>query len=380
MSRADLDVLVAGAGVVGLAVARALALGGREVIVADRHSAAGMETSSRNSEVIHTGLYYDPHSLKARLCVAGRKLLYRYVRERGIGHRQCGKVIIASGPAAAEHLSKIVDRGAAAGVGSLERLSAAEVARLEPEVTADAGLFSPATGIVDSHQLMLSYLADIEAHGGIFVPNCSVTAITRDGDVFVVELGDGSMVTASRVVNSAGLHSGSLAAAIEPLAGKFRPEIRYARGAYFRPGKAPDFRRLVYPLPTNASLGVHATLDLAGGVRFGPDVEWTDDPQDYSLEASRAALFAEAISEYWPAVHQTELIPDYVGIRPKLVGPNEAPADFRIDGPAEHGVEGLVCLHGIESPGLTASLALGKLVAERLFEPPLAPSRVSATA
>lgn len=374
----DIDCLVVGAGVVGLAVARALALAGRDVVVVDRHPVQGMETSSRSSEVVHAGIYYAPGSLKARLCVAGRDALYDYVRERGIPHRQCGKIIIASGEHGAAELTKIRQRSVAAGAGTLEWLDKGELGRLEPEVVADVGLLSPLTGIIDSHELMLSYLADLQACNGLFVPNTAVRAIDRVGESFEVLLDGGESVTARAVVNAAGLHSGHLAAVTSPLAPVFRPTIRYARGAYFRPLKSPGFRHLVYPLPTNASLGVHATLDLAGQVRFGPDVEWIDDPEDYLLAPERAERFEEAIREYWPGVHGTELVPDYTGIRPKLCGPSDPPADFRIDGPREHGVAHLICLHGIESPGLTSSLALGELVTRRLFEAPLAPDHLSA--
>lgn len=380
MRRADLDTLVVGAGVVGLAAARAVALSGREVVIVDRHHCPGMETSSRSSEVIHAGIYYPPGSLKAKLCVAGRDALYRYAHERGIAHRRCGKLIIALGKTAWDDLARIARRSEEAGAGSLTRLSQEEVQALEPALSADAGLLSPMTGIIDSHHLMLSYLADIEAHGGMFVPNTAIESIEHSEEVFAVRLKDGGTVTAGRVINSAGLHSGLVAAMIEKLGDPFKPRIRYARGAYYRPAKSPGFRHLVYPLPTNASLGVHATLDLGGQVRFGPNVEWTDDPEDYSIDANGASEFASAIAEYWPAVRSTELTPDYVGIRPKLVGPQDGPADFRIDGPADHGIRGLICLHGIESPGLTASLALGDLVARRLLEAPLARHRVSARA
>ncbi len=378
MQRADIDTLVIGAGVVGLACARAAAITGQAVVVVDRHSTAGMETSSRNSEVIHAGIYYPAGSLKAALCVAGRDALYRYVRTRGIDHRQCGKIIIAQGATAADDLARIEQRAEAAGAGALTVLSKADVYALEPDVRADAGLLSPMTGIIDSHALMLHYLADIELHGGIFAPNTAVEDVRQSGTTFTVSLADGGIVTANQIINAAGLHSGAVADKIEPLGKAFRPAIRYARGAYFRPVRSPRFEHLLYPLPTNASLGVHATLDLSGQVRFGPDVEWTADPDDYSLDPSRAKQFRQAIREYWPAVDDTELLPDYVGIRPKLAGPHDPPADFRIDGPADHGIAGLICLHGIESPGLTASLALGELVAQRLMEPPLAPSGMSA--
>ena len=372
MKQADIDTLVIGAGVVGLACARAVALAGRDVVVVERNPMPGMETSSRNSEVIHAGLYYPARSLKATLCVAGRDALYRYARERGIAHRRCGKLIVARGPSAANDLARIARASEAAGAGALQTLGKAEIHALEPEIRADAGLFSPNTGIIDSHALMQHYLAEIENNAGIFAPHTSVEAIGLGEGVFQVSLAGGGIVTANRIVNAAGLSSGMIARKIQALGDRFKPTIRFARGAYFRPAKSPAFRHLVYPLPTNASLGVHATLDLGGQVRFGPDVQWTPDPDDYTLDPAIAGQFAEAIRHYWPAVDDTELVPDYVGIRPKLVGPGDPAADFRIDGPADHGIAGLVCLHGIESPGLTASLALAELVLCRLLEAPCA--------
>ena len=374
MSESQLDVLVIGAGAVGLACARALALMGREVIVADRHLVQAMETSSRNSEVIHAGIYYPVGTLKARLCVAGRDALYRYLTERGIPHRRCGKLIVASGEQADPGLEQICARSEAAGAGTLARLDRSQISALEPGVRGDRGLFSPLTGIVDSHALCVAFLGDLENAGGAFARGTAIGRIDRAGDQFRVHTADGGAFLARHIVNSAGLHSGTVAAAIEGLAPAFQPAIRYARGVYFRAAPTPRFRHLVYPLPTNASLGTHATVDLTGSVRFGPDVEWIDDPEDYSVDPARAEVFADGIRDYWPAIDEVELVPDYAGIRPKLAGPADPPADFRIDGPADHGIAGLVCLHGIESPGLTSSLTIGELVARRLFEDALAPA------
>lgn len=367
-----LEVLVIGAGAVGLAAARSIALAGYETIVVDRHMMQGMETSSRNSEVIHAGLYYAPGSLKARLCVAGREMMYRYARERNIPHRQCGKLIVAGGEVGALGLARIEQCAAAAGAGPLKRIDKAELLELEPEVAGDCGLLSPRTGLIDSHALMVSYLADLENAGGSFARQTSVARVDHRNDHYLVTLEDGAEVTARHVVNSAGLRSGDIAATIDALDAAFKPVIRYARGVYFKATNAPKFRHLVYPLPTNASLGVHATVDLQGQVRFGPDVEWISDRDDYTVDPARASQFAEGIRAYWPQIDPNRLIPDYAGIRPKLVGPGEPPADFRIDGPADHGLPGLICLHGIESPGLTSSLALGDYVARRLLEQPLA--------
>lgn len=365
-----LDVLVIGAGAVGLACARALAMAGREVIVADRHPVQAMETSSRNSEVIHAGIYYEPGSLKARLCVAGRDALYRYANERSVGHQRCGKIIVANGESGECGLARLQACAAAAGAGNLTPLGRSELAALEPDVRGDFGLFSPLTGIIDSHALSLAYLADLEHAGGAFARNTAIAGIEHRGDHFLVHTADGGEVYACNVVNCAGLHSGTVAQSITGLPEVFKPVIRFARGIYFKASNAPRFRHLVYPLPDNASLGVHATIDLAGEVRFGPDVEWIEDPHDYTLNRGRAEAFADGIREYWPDVEAELLFPDYAGIRPKLVGPGDPPADFRIDGPADHGLAGLVCLHGIESPGLTSSLALGSLVAARLSETP----------
>lgn len=366
------EVLVIGAGAVGLAAARAIALAGHETIIVDRHAMQGMETSSRNSEVIHAGLYYAPGSLKARLCVAGREMMYRYAGERRIDHRQCGKVIVASGDAGMRGLARIEQAAAAAGAGTLKRIDKAELAELEPEVIGDCGLLSPRTGLIDSHALMVHFLGDLENAGGSFARQTSVASVEYRGDHYLVTLEDGAEVTARHVVNSAGHRSGDIAATIDALDGAFKPVIRYARGVYFKATNAPKFRHLVYPLPTDASLGLHATVDLQGQVRFGPDVEWISDCDDYLVDPARASQFADGVREYWPQVDPDQLVPDYAGIRPKLVGPGEPSADFRIDGPTDHGLPGLVCLHGIESPGLTSSLALGDYVAQRLFEQPLA--------
>ncbi|WP_057882136.1 NAD(P)/FAD-dependent oxidoreductase [Tsuneonella troitsensis] len=369
----DLDVLVIGAGVVGLAAARALALAGREVVVVDRHGAFGTETSSRNSEVVHAGIYYPPGSLKARMCVAGRDALYRYAAERDIALKRCGKIIVANGDAGKSGLEAIAARAKASLAGPLDTLDRAAIAKLEPEVTAEFGLLSPLTGIIDSHALMLSYLGDLENAGGAFARNTNVRAIDRGPDGFIVEMDAGATLAVGHIVNAGGLRSDAIARSIAPLGDAFKPTLRYARGVYFKALNAPRFRRLVYPLPTEASLGTHATIDLTGAVRFGPDVEWITDPDDYHVDPHRAEQFAQGIADYWPAVDPSLLVPDYAGIRPKLVGPGQPPADFRIDGPADHGIAGLVSLHGIESPGLTASLPLGDLVARRIFEPPLAP-------
>jgi L-2-hydroxyglutarate oxidase LhgO len=366
------DVVVVGAGVVGLAVARALARAGREVVLLEAADAIGTGTSSRNSEVIHAGLYYPPGSLKARLCVRGRDMLYGYCAAHGIEYRRCGKLIVATEPAQHAALQALKARAEACGVHDLQWLSAAQAQALEPQLRCTAALLSPSTGIVDSHGLMLSLLGEAEAHGTMLALKSPLRQLRREGDGFVLQVGgdEGMQLRASAVVNSAGLFAVQLAAAFEGLPSQHLPPIHWARGHYFAcPGK-PAFTRLIYPMPDEAGLGVHVTLDLGGQMRFGPDVQWIDrtEPgaEDYRVQPERAAPFADAIRRYWPALPDGALQPAYAGIRPKLAGPGEPAADFVIAGPETHGVPGLVNLFGIESPGLTAALAIADEVAARL--------------
>jgi L-2-hydroxyglutarate oxidase LhgO len=363
----DFDVLIIGAGVVGLAIGRSFARHGREVTVVDRNYAFGMETSSRNSEVIHAGIYYPQGSLKARLCVEGRERLYAFAKERHIPFRKCGKVIVANAASTESGLSKIEAAAIGAGVNDLQWLDKKQAFALEPQVACSSALFSPSTGIIDSHALMLAYLAEIEAGSGCFVGNTNIVRIEpfKQGGFRLWLDGEQEPLTARTVINAGGLWATKVALSIDGLNPEIVPELRYARGVYFTldSGKAP-FEHLVYPLPDRASLGVHATLDLAGQVRFGPDVEWIDDPEDYHVDPARADAFVEAIADYWPAIRQHSLVPAYAGNRPKLCGLGDPPADFRIDGPEDTGIEGLCCLYGIESPGLTSSLAIGEYVAD----------------
>jgi L-2-hydroxyglutarate oxidase LhgO len=354
------DVVVIGAGVVGLACARALALGGREVLVLERHAIIGSETSSRNSEVIHAGIYYPAGSLKARLCVEGKALLYRYCAEAGVSHRRCGKVIVATEPA---HLAVLRDYQTQAlrnGAGPLEWLDGAAVRRLEPEVRAIAGVLSPSTGIIDSHGYMLALQGDLEAQGGLVVCNTAVRGLMADR-AGVRVMADGQDITARWVVNSAGLAAPELARQLVADA----PQAFFARGRYYGYSGPAPFSRLVYPVAQAGGLGVHVTVDLAGQIRFGPDVEWIDGV-DYRFDDRCRADFHAAIARYFPAVEFDRLMPGYTGIRPKISGPGDAAADFRIDGPGQHGVPGLINLLGIESPGLTASLAIAREVAARV--------------
>ena len=361
------DAIVVGAGVVGLAVARELALAGRAPLVLDGEAHFGSWTSSRNSEVIHAGIYYPPGSLKARLCVEGRDLLYAFCAARGVPYRRSGKIIFAHDHAQAGELDAIHTRAAQAGVHDLVRLDAKQARALEPELTCAEALFSPSTGIIDSHALMLAMLGEAEAHGAMLVTGSRVARITQAGGQWQVWLDEsaGPVVEAPVLVNSAGLAARNLALCMEGLDNAFVPPAFYARGVYFTySGKVP-FRHLIYPVPEPGGLGTHLTLDLAGQARFGPDVEWIDTV-DYTVDPARHARFAEAARRIWPALDPTRLQPGYAGVRPKITGPGEAAGDFVLSGPAEHGCAGLVNLFGIESPGLTASMAIACAVAEML--------------
>jgi len=357
------DCVVIGAGVVGLATARALALSGREVMVLEAHAGIGMGTSSRNSEVIHAGIYYPEGSLKAELCVRGKAMLYEYCRERGIGHRQLGKLIVAVDEDQTTQLEGYIDRAAACGVNDLRRVGRAELADMEPEVCGVAAVHSPSTGIVDSHEFMLNLHGDIENHGGLVVFNAPVSGAESVAEGLVLDIGGAAPVTllANTVVNAAGLYAQQFAGLIRGLNEEHVPACHYARGHYFvLEGRSP-FERLVYPIADQAGLGVHVTLDMGGQARFGPDVEWVDQV-DYRFDESRKADFVTAIRRYYPDLDESRLNPAYVGVRPKIVGPGAAAGDFVISTPRDHGVSGLVNLFGIESPGLTASLAIAERV------------------
>lgn len=357
------DCVVIGAGVVGLASARALALAGREVLVLEAEAAIGTGTSARNSEVIHAGIYYPQGSLKARLCVQGRRMLYAFCARAGVEHRRCGKLIVASEPEHVAGLEQIRQHALANGVEDLQLFDAGAVAALEPELRAVAGLFSPSTGIVDSHGLMLALQGEAEHHGMMLALRAPVVQMARVDDGFVLDVGgDAPMrLHATTLVNAAGHGAPALAAGMAGLDDKHAPRAWFAKGSYFSLSTRTPFRHLVYPLPEPGGLGVHLTLDLAGRARFGPDVEWVDG-LDYALEAQRGERFYEAIRRYWPGLPDGALQPAYTGIRPKISGPGQPNADFRIEGPAAHGVAGLVNLFGIESPGLTSSLAIGEHV------------------
>ncbi|TPJ20056.1 NAD(P)/FAD-dependent oxidoreductase [Mesorhizobium sp. B2-7-3] len=365
-----IDCVVAGAGVVGLAVARALALSGREVVVIEKADAIGTVTSSRNSEVIHAGLYYAPGSLKARLCVEGRRQLYAYCAEHTVGHRRAGKLIVASEPGQTHGLRAIEVNAKRCGVDNLQLLTRAEAESLEPALRCAGALLSPSTGIVDSHALMLSLRGDAEAAGASFAFLTCVAGAAIEADGIRIDTRDANgetfAVEAGAFVNTAGLDAQAVASRIEGFPRDLIPRQWLARGNYFAlPGRSP-FSRLIYPVPVEGGLGVHLTLDLAGNARFGPDVEWIDSV-DYTVDPSRSAVFYEAIRRYWPDLADGALQPAYAGIRPKLSGPGQPAADFVIQGPADHGVGRIVNLFGIESPGLTASLAIADHVAELLY-------------
>lgn len=362
----QVDCVVVGAGVVGLAAARALALAGREVLVLDAAEGIGTETSSRNSEVIHAGIYYPKGSLMARSCVAGRKMLYAYCAERGIPHSNCGKLIVATTEAEAEQLESIRARAAANGVDDLREISAADAQALEPALSCTAALLSPSTGIVDSHAFMLSLQGDTENAGGAFVfhaPVLSGRLLPEGGAELSIGGADPMELRCNLLVNAAGLHAPALARKLDGMPDALVPPAFYAKGNYFVLSGRSPFSRLIYPVPVPGGLGTHLTLDLGGQAKFGPDVEWVDRV-DYAVDPGRGTGFYAAIRRYWPGLPDGALQPGYCGIRPKTVAPGQPGQDFVVQGPREHGQPGLVHLFGIESPGLTASLALGEVVAE----------------
>ncbi len=365
MSDADADAVVVGAGVIGLAVARALALSGRSVVVLEAGARIGEETSSRNSEVIHSGIYYPQGSLKARLCVMGRVRLYDYCATHGVPHARCGKLIVAVDAEELLGIEALATRGAANGVDDLALRSAAEARALEPALSCVGALLAPSTGILDSHAYMLALQGDAEAAGAAFAFRAPFVSAQRTGAGFSVEVGGAApmRLAVGTLVNCAGLSATRVARAIEGLSDV--PETLYAKGNYFALRGRSPFRRLIYPAPQAHGLGVHLTFDLAGQARFGPDVEWVERV-GYDVDPDRSRGFAAAIRRYWPGLPEDALAPAYSGVRPKLSGPAEPAADFRIDGPEAHGVAGLVNLFGIESPGLTSSLAIAEEVLARL--------------
>jgi L-2-hydroxyglutarate oxidase LhgO len=357
-----MQVLVIGAGVVGLAVARAAAIAGHDVIIAEAASAIGTGVSSRNSEVIHAGLYYPTGSLRARHCPRGRRMLYDYCASHGVPHRKCGKLVVATNATEVERLDVVRKQAEINGVEGIAIIDAAAAKRLEPVLACIAALWSPETGIIDSHRYMLALRGDLEDRGGMIAFNTSIERLVPAAGGWRVHVADvPEPLDVDAVVNSAGLGAQRLAHATEGYPPERVPRLVLAKGNYFGFGGRPAFSRLVYPVPVPGGLGVHVTLDLAGRMRFGPDVEWIEQ-ENYDVDPARAAAFYQRIRDYWPGLPDNSLVPDYAGIRPKLTGPGEAAADFMIDPPQRHGQARLVHLFGIESPGLTAALSLGEEV------------------
>ncbi len=366
--------VVIGAGVVGLACARALARRGIETVILERNDTFGSETSARNSEVIHAGLYYPTGSLKAALCVAGRRKLYEFCATHGVSHRRCGKLVVATSAAQENRLAALQQQGQLNGVDDLRLLSAAEARVLEPALACSAALLSPATGIIDSRALMLALLGDAERAGAWLALHSPLRSGSIETRGFILESGgsDGLRFASTMVINAAGLWAPEVAASLAGFPAALRPVSHHAKGNYYALSGCSPFSRLIYPLPENGGLGVHLTLDLGGQARFGPDVEWLPPPTpgqpigslDYRVDPTRASAFAAEIRRYWPGLPTAALAPAYAGIRPKIAGCSEPPGDFLIQGPAQHGIPGLINLFGIESPGLTASLAIADYVAD----------------
>jgi L-2-hydroxyglutarate oxidase LhgO len=366
------DAVVIGAGVVGLAVARALALSprflGKELLVLEAANAIGTGTSSRNSEVIHAGIYYPQGSLKAQLCVEGKEMLYDYCEGRGIGFKRCGKLIVATNEAQVAQLQGIIAKAVANGVNDLVLLTREEARMMEPQLECVAAVHSPSTGIIDSHALMLSLQGDFENAGGLTVFNSAVAGVFIASDAIKIVMQDGTEIHTKTLVNAAGLSAPLIAKSMQGLDAKFVPQAYYAKGNYFTlSGKSP-FSRLIYPAPEAAGLGVHLTLDLGGQAKFGPDVQWVESADDLVVNPARGDAFYAEVRKYWPQLQDNALIAGYAGMRPKINAPTEAAADFMIQGQQDHGVAGLVNLFGIESPGLTSSIAIGQRVAAMLAE------------
>jgi L-2-hydroxyglutarate oxidase LhgO len=359
-----MQVLVVGAGVVGLAAARALALAGNEVIVAEAANAIGTGISSRNSEVIHAGLYYPTGSLRARHCPRGRRMLYALCASHGVPHRKCGKLVVATKADELARLEAIHAQALANGVEGVAIISAQEAQKLEPALACVATMISPETGIIDSHRFMLALRGDLEDHGGVIAFNTPIERLVPAQGRWQAHFGgsEPQSITVDAVVNCAGLGAQRLARATTGYPLERIPRLVLAKGNYFNYSGRPAFSRLIYPVPVPGGLGVHVTLDLAGRMRFGPDVEWIES-ESYDVAPARAQAFYASIRKYWPQLPDNSLAADYAGIRPKLSGPGEPAVDFMVEGPPQHGLPGLVHMFGIESPGLTCALSLAEEVA-----------------
>ncbi len=357
------DVIVIGAGVVGLAVGRALARGGRDVIVVERHDAFGTETSARNSEVIHAGIYYRPGGMRAKLCVPGRDMLYAYCKDHHVNHERCEKLIVANGDEEVAQLSAIRATAETNGVDDLQLLSGAEAVAMEPALQCDGALFSPSTGIIDSHGLMLALLGDLENAGGALALSSPIGGGRVVDDGVELDIGGDDPITlrAKMVINCAGLSSDKVAHAIAGIPAKTIPKLYYGKGQYFTySGKAP-FSRLIYPIPAKDSQGTHYTRDLGGQGKLGPDLHYVSANDDYGVDKTRRDVFATAARRFWPDLEAARLVPGYAGIRPKIAGPGEE-GDFIFSDKSIHGIDGYLGLYGIESPGLTSCLAIAKHV------------------
>jgi L-2-hydroxyglutarate oxidase LhgO len=359
-----MQVLVVGAGVVGLAIGRAVAIAGHDVIVAEAANAIGTGTSSRNSEVIHAGLYYPTGSKRAYHCPRARRMLYAFCASHGVPHRKCGKLVVATNERETSRIEEIYKQSQINGCENVELIDAGAARRFEPDVFCLAAMLSPETGIIDSHRYMLALRGDVEDHGGVVALNTPIERVVQTDSGWEVHFGgpDPQSITVDAVVNAAGLGAQKLARATEGYPQDRVPRLVLAKGNYFAYSGRPVFSRLVYPVPIHGGLGVHVVLDMAGRMRFGPDVEWIEQ-ENYDVDPTRSAAFYARIREYWPGLPDNSLVPDYAGIRPKLTGQGEAAVDFMIDAPKDHGVPRLVQLFGIESPGLTSALSLGEEVA-----------------
>lgn len=368
------NVIVIGAGVIGLAVARELALRGLSPVVIEQTTSIGSGVSSRNSEVIHAGIYYPKNSLKARLCIQGKQLLYAYCEERGVEHRRCGKLIVAAQDENFKKLQSILEGGRANGVNDLRLMSSAEVVDIEPALACAGAIYSPSSGIVDSHGLMTAMLGDAENAGGVLALASGFIASKQHGDRWVCRIGGdgGYEISTTWLINCAGLHAQSVAATMEGFPAAMIPKLHLAKGNYFSLTTRAPFSHLVYPMPQDGGLGVHLTLDLGGQAKFGPDVQWLSSQKlediDYRVDERRKQLFEVEIRRYWPGLPLSALQPAYSGVRPKLSSSGSRPVDYRIDGPRQHGVRGVVQLFGIESPGLTACMAVAEYVKELVME------------
>lgn len=359
-----IEAVVVGAGVIGLSVARALAMRGLEVLVLEREAGIGQGISARNSEVIHAGLYYPPGSLKARLCAEGRRALYHYCAERGVPHRRCGKLVVATTPDEEAAVQRLYKQAQANTVEDIALIGATRLKTLEPHVQGTSALLSGATGIVDSHALMLSLQGDAEANGAIVQLRAPLTEAVL-GSTITLRTGgaEPAEIETGLLINAAGLDAWDVSARLHGLDAKTIPPRHLAKGSYYALGKRAPFSHLIYPVPMARGLGIHLTFDLGGEARFGPDVEWVDRI-DYGVDPKRADAFYAAIRRYWPGLPDGALVPAYAGIRPRTTGPGKAPGDFVIQGPAATGHKGYVALYGIDSPGLTACLSIGDYVAD----------------